>query len=262
MSADDDGTQFTLLGGTGAVGAAGLADRYAYPETGAGCWVRANMVASADGGATSAGKSGGLGGAGDKALFGSLRGLADVVLVGAATARVEDYSGVTLDAAQRAARRDRGQAEIPPIAVLTRSGSVDPDAALFIRTEVAPLVFTSSAAAADARERLGSRAEVIDASDGDPDSLNLAGVLDALAARGLRRVLAEGGPGILGMLIAGDLLDELCLTVSPVLVGGAAGRIVTGEADGRTPLRLRHALSDDEGYLFLSYMRADTGRTR
>ena len=63
MSADDDGTQFTLLGGTGAVGAAGLADRYAYPETGAGCWVRANMVASADGGATSAGKSGGLGGA-------------------------------------------------------------------------------------------------------------------------------------------------------------------------------------------------------
>jgi riboflavin biosynthesis pyrimidine reductase len=262
MSADEDGTQFTLLDGVDPIDAAGLADRYAYPDTGTACWVRANMIASVDGGATSAGKSGGLGAGGDKALFGTLRELADVVLVGAATARVEKYSGVTLDAAQRAARRVREQAEVPPIAVLTRSGAADPDAALFTRTEVAPLIFTSSAAAAGTRDRLGARAEVIDASGGDPDSLDLAGVLDVLAGRGLRRVLAEGGPGILGMLIAGDLLDELCLTVSPVLVGGAAGRIVTGEADGRTPLRLRHALTDDDGYLFLSYVRAGAGRAR
>lgn len=262
MSADHDGTQFTVLGGVGAIDAAGLADRYAYPDTGSRCWVRANMIASADGGATSAGKSGGLGGAGDKALFGMLRELADVVLVGAATARVEDYSGVTFDAAQRAARRDRGQAEIPPIAVLTRSGSVDPDAKLFTRTDVPPLVFTSSGAAPGARDRLGARAEVIDASGSDPDSLDLAGVLDVLAGRGLRRVLAEGGPGILGMLIAEDLLDELCLSVSPVLVGGAAGRVVTGEADGRTALRLRHALTDDDGYLFLSYVRAAAADAR
>ncbi|WP_163724222.1 pyrimidine reductase family protein [Mycolicibacterium psychrotolerans] len=256
MSADHDGTQFTVLGGVGAIDAAGLADRYAYPGGGTRSWVRANMIASIDGGATSAGKSGGLGGAGDKALFGMLRELADVVLVGAATARVEDYSGVTFDAAQRAARRDRGQTETPPIAVLTRSGSVDPDAALFTRTDVPPLVFTSAGAAPGTRERLGARAEVIDASGTDPESLDLTGVLDVLAGRGLRRVLAEGGPGILGMLIAENLLDELCLSVSPVLVGGAAGRIVTGKTDGRTALRLRHALTDDDGYLFLSYVRA------
>lgn len=257
MGSDADGTQFTVLGTAEAIDRAELIARYAYPD---GRWVRANMVASADGGATSAGTSGGLGGDGDKALFSVLRELADVILVGAATVRAEDYSGASPTADQRAAREARGQAAVPPIAVLTRSGSVDPDAAVFHRTEVPPIVFTSAAAAPETRRALGDLAEVIDVSGSDAESLELSHAVSVLADRGLGRILAEGGPGILGRLIADGLLDELCLTVAPMLVGGAAGRIVSGDGDDRTRLHLQQVLSDDDGYLFLRYARAAADR--
>lgn len=253
MGDHTDGTQFTVLGTVGTIDRTELIARYAYPGE---RWVRANMIASADGGATSSGTSGGLGGDGDKTLFSVLRELADVVLVGAATVRAEDYSGASPSAEQRAARKARGQAAVPPIAVLTRSGSVDPDAAVFQQTEVPPIVFTSAAAAPQTRRALGDLAEVIDVSGSDPESLELARAVTVLAERGLGRVLAEGGPGILGRLIADGLLDELCLTVAPVLVGGAAGRIVTGDGDDQARLRLQHVLRDDDGYLFLRYARA------
>ncbi|PRC62545.1 hypothetical protein C6A85_02500, partial [Mycobacterium sp. ITM-2017-0098] len=70
------------------------------------------------------------------------------------------------------------------------------------------------------------------------------------AERGLRRMLTEGGPGILGLFTEQDLLDELCVTVSPVLVGGNAGRIVSGPGDVRSAMALRHALADEAGYLY------------
>jgi riboflavin biosynthesis pyrimidine reductase len=260
MSGDGDGTQFTLLGRAGEVGADALAQRYAYPEGLRSCWVRGNMITSVDGGATSDGKSGELGGDGDRAVFAALRELADVVLVGAATARVENYSGVQFSASQRLARQRRGQSEVPPIAVLTRSGLLDHDAKLFHRTEVPPLIVTSADAAAGARQRLGGLAEVLDASGADPGSVDLPTVLRLLAERGLTRVLAEGGPGILGMFVAQDLLDELCLTVAPVLVGGSSSRIVTGPGEVSTAMRLADTLADDDGYLFLRYRRPDSAR--
>lgn len=259
MSGDGDGTQFTLLGPSGELGPAELAARYAYPDGLRGCFVRANMITSADGGATSGGKSGQLGGAGDRALFAALRELADVIVVGATTARVENYSGVQLGAAARLARQQRGQSEVPPIAVLTRSGRLDHDAKLFHLSEVAPLILTSSGAAEDTRQRLGRVAEVIDASGADPDSVDPDTALAILAERGLLRVLAEGGPATLGLFGAHDLLDELCLTVAPTMVGGTASRIVTGPVDVRSALQLRHALTDAEGYLYLRYARERSG---
>lgn len=256
MSGDGDGTQFTLLGGIHSVGPLDLAQRYAYPDGLQACWVRGNMITSIDGGATAGGRSGGLGSDGDRAVFAALRELADVVVVGASTARVENYAGVQLGAAERLARQSCGQAEIPPIALITRSGLLDQDMRLFHRTEVAPLVLTSSDAVRGARRRLGSVAEVIDASGAQPDSVDLHTALAVLAERGLTRVLSEGGPGILGMFTEEDLLDELCVTVSPVLVGGKSGRIVTGAGEVRSEMALRHALTDDRGYLYLRYARA------
>lgn len=229
---------------------------YAYPDGLDRCWVRGNMIASVDGGATTAGTSGALGGAGDRALFAMMRQAADVIVVGAATVRAENYSGARLDDAARTARRVRGQAEVPPIAVLTRTGRLDRDALLFSRTEVPPLIITSDQAAAETTERLAGVADVISASGTDPGSVDPAAALDRLAARGLRRVLAEGGPGILGMLVEGGLLDELCLTVAPVLVGGEARRIVTGGGQVSTTLTPRHRLTDDDGYLYCRYVRA------
>ena len=86
------------------------------------------MIASLDGGATDDGKAGGLAGAGDRALFALMRHAADVIVVGAATVRVENYSGAQVSVAQRHARQRRGQAEVPPIAVVTQTGDLDPDA--------------------------------------------------------------------------------------------------------------------------------------
>jgi riboflavin biosynthesis pyrimidine reductase len=68
-------------------------------------------------------------------------------------------------------------------------------------------------------------------------------------------VLTEGGPGILGMFTAARLLDELCLTLAPVLVGGDARRIVTGPGQVHTPMTRSHVLADDQGYLYARYVR-------
>ncbi|CAN3128557.1 pyrimidine reductase family protein [Mycobacterium sp. smrl_JER01] len=260
MSGDGDGTQFTMLGRIGELDPAAVAAHYGYLTGLRSCWVRGNMIASADGGATSGGKSGLLGGDGDRALFTMLRELADVIVVGAATVRVENYSGVRLGAAERLERQSRGQAEVPPIAVLTRTGLLDPDAALFHHTEVAPLILTCTDVAGQTRRRLGTLAEVLDASGPQTDTVDLRTALDRLAERGLVRVLTEGGPGVLGMLTEQDLLDELCLTLSPTLVGGASGRVVTGPGEVRHRMALLHALTDDHGYLYLRYVRDRLGR--
>ena len=124
-------------------------------------------------------------------------------------------------------------------------------------TEVAPLVLTCAQAAAAARRRLGSAAEVIDCSGADPDAVDLSVALSRLAERGLHRVLTEGGPSLLGTVVAQGLLDELCLTSAPRLVGGAAVRIAGGPGEVLTAMRPAHVLADEEGYLYLRYLRAD-----
>ena len=255
MSAEDDGAPFATLDRIDQIGANGLSRYYAYPDNLRSCWVRGNMIASIDGGATSGGKSGDLGGNGDRALFGALRELADVIVVGASTARVENYSGVQFSAAQRKKRQLRGQAEVPPIAVVTRSGRFERDAKLLNHTEVTPLILTSADAVSDTRGRLGGLAEVLDATGAHADSVDLRVALNLLAEKGLLRVLTEGGPGVLGMFIEENVLDEMCLTVAPVLVGGKAARIVTGPAEVRTAMQLSHGLTDDDGYLYLRYRR-------
>jgi len=251
MSGTAAGTQLTLLDAAGPLDEQALLRRYAYQD-GTRTWVRANMIASLDGAATSAGRSGALGGPGDRLVFATLRHLADVVLVGAATVRAEDYGGARQDRAGRRARLARGQAEVPPIAVVTRTAALDPDARLFGDTAVAPLILTCRAAAGSARSRFAGLAEVLDASGADPEHVDCAVALRLLAERGLRRVLTEGGPTLLGQLAAAGLLDELCLTVAPVLAGGDGPRILAGSLPPAR-LRLRHTLTDTEGYLYLRY---------
>jgi riboflavin biosynthesis pyrimidine reductase len=261
MPDDGAGVQLTVLEATGSAidtaDDARLIDLYAYPDGLQECWVRGNMIASLDGGATDDGKAGGLAGAGDRAVFSLMRHAADVILVGAATVRIENYSGAQLPVAARQERQRRGQAEVPPIAVITRSGNLDPSARLFTRTDVPPLILTTSRFSDDTRRRLGSVAEVIDASGPEPDSVDAATVLKILADRGHYRVLTEGGPVFLGTLIEDGLLDELCLTIAPILVGGGSKRIVTGLGNVHTTMRRTHLLTDDDGYLYSRYVRAE-----
>lgn len=233
-----------------------LRELYTYPDDLKRCWVRGNMISSLDGGATQDGKSGALAGPGDRAVFNLMRENADVILMGAATVRIENYSGAQVSVAQRETRQRRGQAEVPPIAVVTASADFDPNAKFFTRTEATPMILTTSRTVGDAGRRLGAVAEVIDASGADPDRVDLAVALRILAERKLFRVLTEGGPALLSTLIEGDLLDELCLTVAPLLVGGVARRIATGPGQTRVRLRPSHLLTDAEGYLYTRYVRS------
>lgn len=245
----------SLLGSVRELDDGELPRMYGYPEHDA-TWVRANFITSVDGGATSGGSSGAMGGPGDRFVFNLLRELADVIVVGAGTVRIEGYSGAQLSVAQRQHRQARGQTEVPPLAIVTKSGHLNRDMAVFTRTEVPPLVLTCAAAAAQTRRLLSGVCEVIDCSGGDPEKVDEAALLATLGARGLRRILTEGGPMLLGSLIERDMLDELCLTIAPYIVGGQARRIAAGPGQLLTGMRCAHVLTDDAGYLYTRYVRA------
>jgi riboflavin biosynthesis pyrimidine reductase len=245
----------TLLGSIRELDDGELHRFYDYPERD-GTWVRANFITSVDGGATADGSSGGMGGPGDRHIFNLLRELADVIVVGAGTVRIENYSGAHLGVAQRQRRQGRGQGEVPKLAIVTNSGHLDRDMAVFTRTEVPPLVLTCTAAAEKTRRLLGDLCEVVDCSGGDAGKVDEAALLEALAARGMRRILTEGGPTLLGAFVQRGMLDELCLTVAPYLVGGLARRIATGPDQLLTRMRCAHILTDDAGYLYTRYVKA------
>lgn len=255
MPESDAAGTLTVLQSAREVTNGDLAGLYGYPD-GAGTWLRANFIASVDGGATADGKSGALGGPGDRSLFHLLRELADVIVVGAGTVRAEGYKGAHLGVAARQQRQARGQAEIPPLAVVTGSGRLDRDLGVFTQTEVRPLVMTSRAAVDAARRHLTDLGDVVDCSATDPHAVDPAALLAALRDRGLRRVLTEGGPTLLGAFVDAELLDELCLTVAPFVVGGSAPRIAAGLGQLRTAMRRAHVLTDEAGYLYTRYVRA------
>lgn len=212
-----------------------LADLYAYPDPiSPHGWVRANMVTTLDGSATGRdGLSGTIGGAADRMLFGVLRHLSDVILVGAGTARAEGYRrpGILRDFQQR--RQESGQAPAPALAVVTRSGKL-PAEALEDRSGTLVAVTCADADVEALRARLGS-GSVIVAGEHDVDPLLAAA---QLAARGWPRILLEGGPQLLGRFITAGRLDELCLTQTPRLVAGLGPRIAVGD---HASLRLRPA---------------------
>ena len=212
--------------------------------------VRLNMIVSVDGGTSWNGVSGALGGPADKALFQVLRSLTDVVLVASGTMKAEHYGPAMLPQATQDARRQRGQAAVPPIAVVSRTCRFDWKAPFFTAATGRPTVITVSDADAADRARAAEVAEVIVAGAHDVD---LARAMHELGARGARTVLAEGGPTLNGDLARARLLDELCVTLSPLLASGDAKRIIAGSTlDELEPLRLRSVCGEDE-YLFLRY---------
>ena len=215
--------------------------------------VRMNFVASIDGAVTVDGHSGGLGGESDRALMQVLRALSDVVLVGAGTVLAEGYGGVRLRHVDASWRESRGLSAQPRLAVVSRELSIAAEHPFFADAAVRPLVITCAAAPAEQLAALAGVAEVLVCGD---ESVDLAAMLAALAARGLPQVLCEGGPHVFGALAAAGLVDEVCLTLSPTLIGGDAGRIVRGAPEMAREMRLVHAISDDEGFVFLRYAAA------
>ncbi|KRC59052.1 hypothetical protein ASE14_14750 [Agromyces sp. Root81] len=213
--------------------------------------VRMNFVASLDGAATLEGRSGGLGDPVDRLAMQVLRTLADVVLVGAGTVRVEGYGGLAVGEADAAWRVARGLSEQPRLAVVSSSLDLDPESAFFAAAVTRPIVVTHAAAPEARRSALERVADVVVVGE---RAVDVAGVLDVFADRGLRQVLCEGGPHLFGSLLEADLVDELCLSLGPMLVAGEAGRIVRGVPELQRRMHLVHAFPAGD-LVLLRYQR-------
>ncbi|HTZ27339.1 MAG TPA: pyrimidine reductase family protein [Streptosporangiaceae bacterium] len=213
-------------------------------------WLRANMVASADGAGFLDGRTAALSTPADMRLFGLLRVLADVVLVGAGTARAEEYK----PARRRPSLEDlrAGRPPTVPIAVVSRKLDLDFAAPLFTGAppDARTIVITCAGSPDDQRAAAARVADVIVAGE---TAVDLEEALAVLRDRGLGQVLCEGGPHLLGQLAADGLLDELCLTVTPVLAGPGPTRVVAGAPFPARPMTLAHVLTDD-GELFCRYV--------
>jgi riboflavin biosynthesis pyrimidine reductase len=215
--------------------------------------VRTNMVASIDGAGAIDGRSADLGGAADRSLFQTLRALCDVVLVGANTVRIEHYGPVRLGQEHLARRRELGLGETPPIAVITKTCRLDWESRFFTEAEARPLILTTESADRDDRRRAE---QVADVQEAGGDRVDLRRALELLGGRGMIDVLLEGGPALNGQMASAGLLDEICLTISPLLAGGDERRILSGPGLQPTPgFELIHVLESDD-FLFLRYKSA------
>lgn len=222
-----------------------LAPFYADPPDG----LRANMIFSADGAAAFGGRAGPLSCPTDQKLLRTLRGLADVVLVGAGTARAENYGPVKLTDAARARRHHEGRFEPPPIAVVSRSGEL-PDR-LFSNPEQPPILVTCARTAA--RFEDDDRLRLLIAGE---DGVDVALAVAMLREQGMHRILCEGGPTLLDELVEADAVTELCVTLAPRLAASqpVGYRVHPARLTAPVTMRLTHALVCDD-YLFLKYNR-------
>ncbi len=212
-----------------------------------------NMVATADGRATLSGRSGTISSDADRALFHALRTAVDGVLVGAGTVRTERYGRLIRDESRRREREARGLTPEPLACIVSGLLLLEEDIPLLSTPEARIVLLTASAASLPASEAH------VDYVRSEGGQLDLTAALGALTERfGISSLLCEGGPHLARQLIGAGLLDELFLSLSPLLAGGEpsggeALRILAGpELEQPAKLELLGALEADST-LFLRY---------
>ena len=210
----------------------------------------AAMIAAADGRAAVDGRAGGLGGPADRAVLRELRCSVDAILIGPTTLIEERYSTL-LDADHRERRIAAGLPAEPIAATISRR--LNPQIAeleLFAQQGQRIVVYTES------NEPIEARGAELNVARSEPGELTLAGCLEDLYANhGVRTLLSEGGPTLLGALAAEHLIDDFIFTVSPLLVAGSAPTLLSGEAfEPPLGLALENVWSS-ESFLFLHYTR-------
>ncbi|MGV0603542.1 dihydrofolate reductase family protein [Mycolicibacterium sp. XJ1904] len=228
-----------------------LRDLLAYPETPSTPRLRANFIASIDGAVTLDGAGRKLGTPTDRRVFTRLREVADVILVGATTAASKPYADLRVDAEAQGWRLSHGLSPVLRLVVVSSRGVIPPH--LLSAATDPPIVLVSASAASSARRALeASGAVVCDMADGQIAS---AAIRQALGDLGLNRVLVEGGPTLFSHLVAGDEIDELCLTTSPMMVSGPARRIAAAPAHVEIRMRRKDVLLGDDGTVIVRWVR-------
>lgn len=184
-----------------------LADLYRPPRL---PWLRVNMVSTLDGAANGdSGKSGSINNPADKAVFDALRAQADAIIVGAGTARTENYRVTTV-----------------PLVVVSHQGEVPAGLRDAPAGSVLLVVAGSSPGRDEAVATLGAENVIVVGES----QVDLAAMKAALVARGLGNLLGEGGPHLLRDLLDAGVVDELCVTIVPRAIGGVHPRILMGES--------------------------------
>ncbi len=213
-----------------------LAGIYNWPTSTGAPWLRANFAATIDGAVTdSAGLSEGVSSPDDKRVFALLRATCDAVLVGAGTARAEGYGPIRVRASMSEIRSGSGRVSPPRLVVISKSASLDPNQLMFTEAESSARTIVITVRQADPEKVSGLRnvADVLEVGDSDVD---LRDVCRQLFDLGLQRLLCEGGPTLFADLLAADLVDDLCLTTSPLIAGrDDGGTGLTGHTNLRKP---------------------------
>jgi len=187
-------------------------------------WLRVNMVSTLDGAANGdSGKSGSINNDADKRVFRALRAQTDAIVVGAGTARTEGYRVAPV-----------------PLVVVSRRGEVPEQLRDAPTGSVLLLTCAQSPGLGEGRDLLGAENVVV----AGEDQVDLARARTLLVERGFASLLSEGGPHLLRDLLAAGVVDELCLTWVPRVIGGVHPRILEGDGVD-VPLRL--ALLLEEG---------------
>jgi riboflavin biosynthesis pyrimidine reductase len=218
----------------------GLAVAYRMP---AGRHLRVNFIAALDGASSVEGRSGGLGSDGDRRVFRVLRALADAVLVGAGTAAAEGYRPITSDSPVGLVRTRLGRPAVAPVVIVSRRASLAREDQL-VTDAVAPTLLVTCAAADPGRRAALSAAGVEVLVCGD-DDVDLTAAVDALADRGLEQLVCEGGPTLFRAALAAGVVDELDLSIAPLLVGGGPG-LVPSALPAPARAQLTQVLTEDD----------------
>lgn len=228
-----------------------LVDLYSHPAT-SGPRVSFNFVSSLDGSATLNGRSGELGNAADRRIMKVLRRIADIIFVGAGTVRAEGYSGDLIDPEGSLWRQDHGKSTRPSLAMVSGSLSVDPGMPFFTAAAERPLIITTAEADSARKKKLENVADVLVCGQ---RSLDVEVMIHELGLRGLSRLHSEGGPHLFGAFQQANRVDELCLSISPVLVAGPGMRIAVSSAQNLQPkhMDLNQVLRSGD-MLFLRYL--------
>jgi 5-amino-6-(5-phosphoribosylamino)uracil reductase len=211
-----------------------------------------NFVASADGRATFAGRSGQLGDEGDREMFHGLREHVDAVLAGTRTLALEKYGRMLRKAERRERRLQRGLMPEPLACIVSRTGEIPTEIPLFAEPEARIVAFTSSNVSAPDTTACAASVEVVRL---DAAEMTLTTVLRRLRSdHSVGSLLCEGGPTLFGAMLHERIVDELFLTVAPKLTGGGSAPAISAGPELPEPQQLRPVWAlEREGSLFLRY---------
>ncbi|MFC7429965.1 dihydrofolate reductase family protein, partial [Nocardia tengchongensis] len=169
------------------------------------------------------------------------------------TVRIEDYGGARISESGMRRREVQGMDPVPPLAVVSGRADINPASRLLTDTLVPPIILTTTTAPEVNKANLtAAGARVIELGF---DRIESKAIVKTLASLGLRKMLCEGGAGLMGQLVADDALDELCLTTAPVVVGGNAKRITHTERQARLQMRCSHIIFDNDGIQLARWVR-------